>query len=338
MKLLTVTVPCYNSQSYMQKCIDSLLIGGNRVEIILVNDGSTDGTAALADKNAKEHPDIIRVIHKENGGHGSGVNIGLANATGLYFKVVDSDDWVDAAAYLKILDTLEQMSKENSNIDLMISNYMYENENNKRRKGMHYQRLLPENQIFTWKETKHFGKGHYMLMHALIYRTGLLRDCNLVLPEHTFYVDNLYAYVPLPYVKTMYYLNVDFYRYFIGRVDQSVNKQVMLKRIDQQIRVNKMMIVSTDLQKMEDKHLQAYMLHYLELITAVTSYLLVCDEKKEHLLEREAFWQYVKEENKWLYHHLRSSIMNVATNLPGKSGHKLSIAAYKIAHKFSGFE
>ena len=95
MKYITFTVPCYNSQDYMERCIDSLLPGGEDVEIIIVNDGSTDATAQIADDYAARYPGIVRAVHKKNGGHGSGVNKGLELATGAYFKVVDSDDWLD---------------------------------------------------------------------------------------------------------------------------------------------------------------------------------------------------------------------------------------------------
>lgn len=92
MKLLSVAIPCYNSEEYMRKCIESLLVGGEDVEILIVDDGSSDGTAEIADGYRALYPSIVKVIHKENGGHGSAVNEGLAQATGLYFKVVDSDD------------------------------------------------------------------------------------------------------------------------------------------------------------------------------------------------------------------------------------------------------
>ncbi len=99
MKLLTFAVPCYNSEAYMENCIRSLLPGGEDVEIIIVDDGSKDGTAAIADRYAAEYPTVIKAVHQENGGHGEAVNAGLRNATGLYFKVVDSDDWVNLEAY-----------------------------------------------------------------------------------------------------------------------------------------------------------------------------------------------------------------------------------------------
>ena len=103
MKLLSFTVPCYNSAAYMRRCIDSILIGGEEIEIIIVNDGSKDESARIAEEYAEAYPSIVKVIHQENGGHGSAVNTGIEAATGLYFKVVDSDDRVDAESYQKIL-------------------------------------------------------------------------------------------------------------------------------------------------------------------------------------------------------------------------------------------
>ena len=101
MKYITFAVPCYNSENYMRRCVDSLLIGGKDVEIILIDDGSSDRTAQIADEYEIEYPDIVRVVHKENGGHGSGVNKGLELANGIYYKVVDSDDWFDKESYQK---------------------------------------------------------------------------------------------------------------------------------------------------------------------------------------------------------------------------------------------
>ena len=105
MKILSIAVPCYNSQEYMRKCIDSLLEGGEDVEILVVDDGSSDETAQIADEYAEKYPTIVKAIHQENGGHGEAVNTGIRNASGIYFKVVDSDDWVQKEAYLEILST-----------------------------------------------------------------------------------------------------------------------------------------------------------------------------------------------------------------------------------------
>lgn len=337
MKLLTVAIPCYNSQDYMEKCIDSLLPGGEDVEIIIVDDGSKDMTPEIADAYAKKYPKIVRAIHQENGGHGEAVNTGIRNAQGIFFKVVDSDDWVNESAYHKLLSTLRCLVGEGKQLDMMISNFVYEKEGAKHKKVMKYTSALPKDQMFTWKDVKHFHKGQYILMHSVIYRTQLLRECGLELPKHTFYVDNLFVYVPLPYVKNMYYLDVDFYRYYIGREDQSVNESVMIKRIDQQIRVNKIMVDAYDLWKLQDRKLRKYMFNYLEIITVVSTVMLIRSGTDENLEKKRELWNYIKKKDIRLFHKLRNGIMGGTMNLPGKGGRKISIAAYKISQKVVGF-
>ena len=240
MKLLSIAVPCYNSAAYMENCIKSLLEGGDDVEIIIVNDGSQkDNTGEIADRLASEHPGIVKAVHQENGGHGEAVNTGLKNATGLYFKVVDSDDKLEPNAYKKVLETLKKF--EDDPIDMLISNYVYDKEGAEHKHVMQYRHVLPKDRIFSWDEAGHFKKGQYILMHSVIYRTQMLKDSGLKLPAHTFYVDNIYVFEPMPFVKKMYYLDVDFYLYYIGREDQSVNEKVMISRLDQQTRVNDLM-------------------------------------------------------------------------------------------------
>ncbi|MBO4948002.1 MAG: glycosyltransferase, partial [Peptococcaceae bacterium] len=277
-KVLSIAIPSYNSEAYMANCIESLLIGGDDVEILIVNDGSKDGTAQIADAYAAKYPNIIRAVHQENGGHGEAVNAGLRNATGRYFKVVDSDDWVDPKAYKEILALLKQMIAQETQLDMLISNFIYDKQGVTYKKVMHYRSVLPKDQIFTWDQIGHFQKGQYILMHSVIYRTQLLRDCAMELPKHTFYVDNIFVYQPLPFVKTIYYLDVDFYHYFIGRDDQSVNEKVMIKRLDQQIRVNKLMADYYDLSDktvVPNKKLRQYMYNYLEIITCISSIMSI---------------------------------------------------------------
>mgnify|MGYP000813347563 FL=1 len=197
MKILSIAIPCYNSEAYMEKCIESLLVGGEDVEILVVNDGSSDRTAEIADAYAEKYPTIVKAIHQENGGHGEAVNAGIRNATGLYFKVVDSDDWVNEEAYHQILKTLEELIRGPKTVDLLISNFVYEKQGADRKKVMQYRHCLPVNEIFEWNSV-HMSRGKYLLMHSMIYRTKLLHECGLELPKHTFYVDNLFAFEPLP--------------------------------------------------------------------------------------------------------------------------------------------
>lgn len=311
--------------------------GGEDVEILIVDDGSKDRTAEIADSYAEKYPTIVKAIHQENGGHGEAVNTGIKNATGLYFKVVDSDDWVNEEAYKKILETLRELSGGSEVLDMLISNFVYEKEGAKHKKVMKYTGILPENRMFGWEQAGHFHKGRYILMHSVIYRTQLLRECGLELPKHTFYVDNIFVYVPLPYVKKMYYLNVDFYRYFIGREDQSVNESVMIRRIDQQIKVNKIMVEAVDLWKLSNRKLRKYMFNYLEIITVVSTIMCIRSGTEENLEKKRELWKYIKEYDIRLFHRLRNGIMGVTMNLPGKGGRSISVAAYKISQKVVGF-
>ena len=336
MKLLTFAIPCYNSQDYMENCIKSLLPGGDDVEILVIDDGSKDSTPEIADAYAKKYPGIVRAIHQENGGHGEAVNAGIRNATGLFFKVVDSDDWVDAEAYAKILDKLRDLAGGAKTLDMFVANYVYEKEGAKHKKVMHYS-FLPKERMFTWSEVGYIHKGQYILMHSVIYRTQLLRDCGLELPKHTFYVDNIYVYTPLPSVKNMYYMDVDFYRYFIGREDQSVNEKVMIGRIDQQIRVNKIMVDEFDLWKIQNRRLRRYMFNYLEIITVISTIMLIRSGTEENLEKKRELWSYIKDKDLRLFHHLRNGIMGSAMNLPGRGGRKISVAAYKLSQKIVGF-
>lgn len=337
MKYITFAIPCYNSEAYMEKAINSILPAGDDVEILIVNDGSTDKTKKIGKHYAEKFPSIVKVINKENGGHGDAVNSGLSHASGKYFKVVDSDDWVNEEAYQSVLTALREFAAMESSADVLVTNFVYEKQGARRKKVMNYRSAIPREELTDWSGVKMFILGQYILMHSVIYRTGLLRDCGLELPRHTFYVDNLFVYQPLPHVKSMYYLDVNFYRYFIGRDDQSVNEKVMIGRLDQQIRVTKLMLGCCDVLKLSDRKLRRYMIRYLEIMMTVSSILAIRSGTKEDLGKKRELWQYLKQSNFPLYLRLRWGFLGQGVNLPGKSGRKVSIACYKITHKFYGF-
>ena len=374
MKLLSIAVPCYNSEGYMENCIRSLLVGGNDVEILIIDDGSSDSTAQIADRLESQHPGIIRAIHQENKGHGGAVNTGIENATGLYFKVVDSDDKVKASAYKSVLDTLRRFSltddpssadepdssgegkdagkvmepsssKEDTRelpLDLLITNFVYNKEDENRHKVMQYRRCIPQGRVFSWDEANRFPIGKYILMHSVIFRTGLLRDCGLRLPEHTFDVDNIYVFNPLPYVNRMFYLDVNFYYYFIGREDQSVHESVMIRRLDQQARVNHIMIdYYTDPEESQlisrHKVLAQYMFNYLEIITTITSVLALCSGAPEHLQIRDEVWDYLKTKDEALWTKMRRRLMGRMMNVRRPLQRRAVLLCYKAAQRIFNF-
>lgn len=342
MKLLTIAVPCYNSQDYMENCISSLVVGGDEVEVLIVDDGSSDNTAVIADRLEAEYPGIVRAIHQPNKGHGGAVNTGIENASGLYFKVVDSDDKVKASAFKSILDKLRENQDAEEKIDLLISNFVYDKEGQARKKVMEYRKVLPVGRMFSWDEAKRFRKGQYILMHSVIYRTELLRQCGLRLPEHCFYVDNIYVFNPMPSVKNIYYLDVNFYYYFIGRDDQSVNEEVMIGRLDQQARVNRIMFdyfsdgVSEGLIEKKSQ-LYKYMYNYLEIITTITSVLAIISDDPEKIAIKDELWDYLSEKDHDLHLKLRRGVFGTVVHLPGRVGKKVVSAGYGIARNIFGF-
>lgn len=337
MKLLSVAIPCYNSAGYMERAINTLLSGNDEMDIIIVDDGSKDNTLEIAESYANKYPDIIRVIHQENGGHGEAVNTGLKYAEGLYYKVVDSDDWVNENALKKVLSTLRELVEDGKSLDLLIANYVYEKPCVNKHKVMDYKSALPKDRIFTWNDIMFFKQSQHMIMHSAIYRTKLLRDCGLKLPKHTFYVDNIFVYHPLPYVKTMYYLDVNLYRYFIGREDQSVNEKNMIKRIDQQIDITKIMIDYTDIMDIKNKKLRNYMIKYLSMMMTVSSVYLIKEDTSESLAKKEELWNYLNVKNKKLYKKIHNKILGRSMTLPGRAGRKIVEMGYKVTKKIYGF-
>ena len=335
MKLITFAVPCWNSSAYMSHCIDNLLAtGAEDIEILIVDDGSEkDNTAEIADRYETENPGIVKAIHQENAGHGGAVMTGIRNASGIYYKVVDSDDWLDTEELKKVLETLRALPCP---VDMFIANYIYDKVEENHQKVIRYTRSLPVNRIFTWPETKAFHKGEYMLMHALIYRTALLRRSGMELPKHTFYVDNLYAYIPMKDVRLMYYMDVDLYHYYIGRSDQSVNEKIMISRIDQQLRVNKMM-ADIDLDAVKEPQAAKYMYSYLEIITGVSSILIEVSRTEENYAKRKELWEYIRKTNPGVYKKLRYGIIGIPSNPKTAAGHHIAVTGYHLINKIFGF-
>jgi glycosyltransferase involved in cell wall biosynthesis len=323
----------------MEHCIDSLLAGGEDVEILIVNDGSfKDNTAEIADRYQAAHPTIVKAIHKENGGHGSGVNTGLQNATGLYFKVVDSDDWVDTEAYQQILEKLREFARMEKPVDMLLSNYTYEHVEDGTSHTVRYTGKMPEQKIFGWDELGHFRPDQNILMHSVIYRTEMLRSSGLELPHHCFYVDNIFVYQPLPYVKTLYYMNVDFYRYFIGRSDQSVNEDVFIRQVDQQLLVTYHMLRACNPMQLEgSRKLRNYMLHYLSMMILVSSVFLVLSKTQENEEKRKQLWQDIRKTDEKLYRQLRYKTLCGCADMPVIRKRQVLGNGYRLARKIYKF-
>lgn len=335
MKLLTVTVPCYNSQDYMENCVNSLLTGGDRVEIIIIDDGSQDRTGAIADAYAEKYPDIIRVIHQENGGHGEGINQGLLHATGTYFKVVDSDDTV-SADFPAFLDVLQQCEAQGG-VDLAVTNYYYVHSDGIGDRSIDYSNALPENRIFGWQDTKSFRTHQMLTIHSCTFRTEVMRRSGEPLPKKVFYEDNLMVCKTLPHVRRMFYLNTDLYRYWIGRPDQSVQQSISVKRYQHQILVTEKCFCAFHLDEIPEPMLKKHLKHELFMMFAISISFTRLNKTAKSDADLEAMWKTcIAFDPKWgRFFRYHTPLCLIC--IPGKLGQVLTEVIYRICNKIVRF-
>lgn len=231
-KILTIAVPSYNMEKLLPKCLDSFIVEEilDDIEVIIVNDGSKDKTLEVAQSYVEKYPNVFKVIDKENGGHGSGINYGVKNATGKFFKLVDADDWVmseNMVEYIKML-------KEHPNVDMFINdyNFVYEPDFNIESPGVLCQ--IPEEKKY--KEIEFWNYIH-KAMHALTYKTEILAKFKF--SEKCFYEDQEYVNFPILYVNTVYVSDLNVYQYRLGRQGQSVSTEGFYKHRLDHCRISK---------------------------------------------------------------------------------------------------
>ena len=226
-KLLTITIPVYNTEEYLPKCLDSLIIDEymDLLEVLIVIDGSPDNSLAIAQNYAQKYPETFIVVNKENGGHSSAINKGLELATGKYFKLLDSDDWFDKKSFKIFLEKLEKLD-----VDLLLTNYtrefVFEN-----RRELCSIKSLPHNKSYNIEQIDEsfLSDDSLLEMHRTTFKTSFFKDLEIILPEKVFYTDTILAIVPLLLVKNIYYCNINLYCYFIGREGQSTSIEKFLK-------------------------------------------------------------------------------------------------------------
>ena len=319
----------------MENCINSLLTGGERVEIIIIDDGSTDRTGAIADAYAEKYPDIVRVIHQENGGHGEGINQGMRHATGTYFKVVDSDDTL-SGDFPAFLDALEGCEAQGG-VDLVVTNYFYVHTDGVGDRAINYSNVLPENRIFGWKDTKAFHMPQMLTIHSCTFRTDLMRRTGNPLPKHVFYEDNLMVYQVLPHVQKMFYMNADLYRYWIGRPDQSVQQSVSIKRYRHQILVTERCFTSFHLDDILEPKLKTYLKHELFMMFGISISFTRLNRTAESDKDLNAMWQNcISFDPKWGKYFRYDSPLRLIC-IPGKFGWNFTELVYRICNKIVRF-
>lgn len=340
MKLLTFVVPCYNSEEYLHKCIESLLPARENCEIIIIDDGSTDRTGGIADGYAEAAPDCVRVIHQPNGGHGAGINNGLSAAKGIYFKVVDSDDWVDQDALRRVVEALRGLEAQGG-VDLLVCNYVYEHADNGDRQVIRFGNALPEGRVLSWEDTHHFRITQQLSLHSCIYRTEVVRKSGIRLPEHVFYEDNLFVYVPLAYVQRLYYLNADFYRYTIGRQGQSVAKEGLMRHSGDQRTVTLAVFAAHNDRAIRHQNpkLGRYLHHSLSFLMMLAVLFTRIRNTPEADAQVREFWEQIvaidPKRGKRMKYFSRAGVFLLS--LPGAPGRLFCRTMYAISHRVVRF-
>lgn len=338
-KTLTFVVPAYNMTEYLERCVMSLIAAkrNDDIEVLIVDDGSSDGTLEMAQKFEARYPGIVRAIHQENKGHGGAVNTGIAAASGMYVKVVDADDWVGPESLEQVMAVLREEADSTEPIDMLVTNYVYDKVSKRNKHVVNFRHAMKAGERLAWNDLGHFGLAEYILMHALTYRTAVVRESGMQLPEHTFYVDFIYAYQPFPWVKTMKYLDTPFYHYFIGRDGQSVQTDVMIRRVDQLRLVNQCMVRATPERDTVPDGLYRYMIHFLAIESSVASVFMILSRDPENYEKKKDMWDDIKAYSPTIYKDVRKKAMSRALNLRGSIGRFVIRKGYFVAEHVVGF-
>lgn len=234
-KILTISIAVFNAEKWLSKCLDSFCIQDvmDCLDVIIVNDGSTDGTSEVAKKYVTAYPGTFRLIEKENGGHGTTINAAIPKAAGKYYKIVDADDWVEKDGIIDLINKLNSIDVDvvyspyyKVNADDFVKTKVFPMENNSK----FFNRIVDIDVL---------DPAFDIQMHALTFKTELLQKNFTPIDEHCFYVDVEYNAFYFSLVNNIFISDVPVYDYLVGTNEQSVNMTNMVKRRDQHLRVCK---------------------------------------------------------------------------------------------------
>lgn len=315
MKVLTIIVPVYNTEKYIKRCLDSIDNKeiNSKIEVLIVSDGSKDNAINIAREYEKKEPNTFKIIEKENGGHGSTINKGLELATGKYFRVLDSDDWVDNKNFIEFVKKIETLD-----VDLIVTDYSKELVYEGKSEKIEYKNLEPNKKYNFDTLDLNILDGEYFVMATSTYKTDVLRKSNLKLMEKTFYVDMQYNVIPIPFVNDFIYLDLDIYRYFIGRKDQSVNTSSFIKNHLNHDKVVKYLI---DFYINLDNNISITKKEYIKMIikyilfTHYSIYCLYFDKKRDGYKYAKKFDEYLFKVSRELYNESNISFIKVYRKL-----------------------
>ena len=239
-KLLTICVPCYNGAATLERCLDSVLGIKSRdaLEVIVVDDGSKDRSAEIAQRYVDRYPGIVTLIRKPNGGHGSGVNVGMEHGKGLYYRVLDADDWMDSCELQRLIEYFA--SHRESPVDVCYTNYHVVNAKDGSTWPWPQPQSVEYGRIYRFEELD--VNDVYFTMHGSSFLLETLRKSGVKCHEHCFYVDSEYILKPIPFVKTAVFLDLYIYKYWQGQEGQSVSAASFVRNYENHATVMKSLV------------------------------------------------------------------------------------------------
>lgn len=303
-KLLSIVIPVFNIAQYITKCIESFEKVNEKYyslfELIIVNDGSTDSSLQVIEEMLEGSSLTVRIISKENGGHGSTINVGITEAKGKYFKVIDGDDWINIGEFEQFLEKIAHVD-----VDMIITNYSEQHIYNNEVLPISFKGKIQENVVLTGLPAKRIP------MHSLTYRTSILKNNNIQISEKTFYVDTEYTLLPLKYVENYIYFALDLYQYFLGRPDQSMNINVMKQKSDHHVRVTKR-VLDFYLEIFEENQIKQIVRESLDYLINKQIQLLIMNMQVDEIYELLSYAD--KRNYQWEYDKSKKTISLVAIN------------------------
>ena len=339
MKLLTLVIPSYNAESFLRRCVERMVSAGPELDVLIVDDGSTDRTPEIADALAAEHPETVRVIHQENGGHGEGLNQGIRQAEGIYLKSVDADDRIDPDSLKALLDLLRDHAGPETRADLVINDYVYDRPDEESVFQVRYGHVFRAGEMNTWETCGHFPIWKQFMIHSMCYRTELLREHGYELPKHTFYEDNLYIYQPLPWTRKVLYLPRPLYGYTVGQAGQSVSEENILRRMDQNTEMVTRMICTWTWEQIQaqPKRLREYMLSFLsgQVLNVTVLHMRAGTGQARELNRR--MWEEIRTFDPELYRRIRRHPSAWVITCTGPAVRQLAFRISRRAQKKLGF-
>lgn len=304
-KLLTIGVPSYNAEKTLDECLTSFIIPEimDNYEVIIINDGSKDSTCEIAQKYINLYPETFKLINKDNGGHGSGINTTINYAKGKYIKIVDSDDTVLRDGMIELVQTLEE-----TNADVIFSPYIRTNIDTNKVEKISYEGTMKL--VDYYKDLPlNIGKDFSIAMHGITYKSSLLKESDYTIDEKCFYVDVEYTIYYFKDVKVIRCLKEALYNYHVGQAEQSVNISNMLKRRDQHLHVCKQLISFYEKQKNNMNEINREVIKnniiHMALVNEV-ELLLKINNKKMSQLEMKDFVEYVYKNSGEIFENLFS--------------------------------